>query len=358
MTKLSKTIALVLLSAACAGGRNEDRAATPRRPASASVAEPAPAPRVHQELTAAVKRLSSGAIADQEVKRQALVALAHALESTVVNETFTGDTVRELASGLGRAPTTPRAGQRFHEAFTSVLATLAASSSPASTTVTYRRALSALASAVNALGDGKGLTDHADEVVAFRAATDAVFLLGGHTPPFHQAAEAGAERSNGLKSYEAEVAEARRDVVELARTSWPQAHIAAARALTALADAVELIEACDPSADAATVRFEARRMRWTRGAGVLQSRSIQTGLSVVLDVLERVETAASAGATKAARVALGNVNPYGSLAFQRAAVQDAFRATMGVFTSLEAPSKRSCVRATRPAGDSRDESGT
>ncbi|MDQ3338326.1 MAG: hypothetical protein M4D80_24435 [Myxococcota bacterium] len=284
-----------------------------------------------------------------------MVALAHALESAVVNETFAGDTVRELASKLGRSPATyGDDGKLVHEAFTSVLATLAASSSPSSTTVEYRRALSALASAVEALGDGKGLMDHADEIVAFRSSTDAVYLLGGHGAPFHQAAETGAERAEGLQSYEAEVGEARRDVAELARTSWPQAHIAAARALRSLADAVELIEPCGPSSDAATVRFEARRMRWTRGAGVLQTRSIETGLTVILDVLERVKTRASTPATEAARVALANVNPSGSLAFQRAAVQDAFRATMGVFHSLAAPSTRSCVRATRPAGDSRD----
>ena len=349
MTNHSPMIALLALwCSACAGGRNEDRAATPQRPARSPVAETA---RVHEELTAAVEKLSSRGTSDRELERRALIALAKALESAVANETFAGDTVRELASKIGRSPDAYGGdGRLVHEAFTSVLATLAASSSPSSTTVEYRRALSALASAVEALGAGKGLTRHADEIVAFRSSTDAVYLLGGHAPPFHQAA-AGDERSEGLKSHETEVAEARRDVGERARTSWTKALTAAARALTSLADAVESIEPCGPSPDVATVRFEARRMRWTRGAGVLQSRSIATGLSAVLDVLERVQTAGSSPATKAARVAVGNVNPYGSLAFQRAAVQDAFRATTGIFSSLPAPSARSCVRATRPAGD-------
>ena len=35
-----------------------------------------------------------------------------------------------------------------------------------------------------ALGDRKRLTNRTDEIVAFRAATDAVFIAGGHPTPF------------------------------------------------------------------------------------------------------------------------------------------------------------------------------
>ncbi|MBA3394381.1 MAG: hypothetical protein H0T89_17175 [Deltaproteobacteria bacterium] len=337
----------MLSSAAGCGAERSTRGDRAARPQTQPVDRPTGTPAVHEDLIAAVEKLSSATMRDRAARRKALVALAAALDAPLVAERASADKLRELASALERLPPASLdAAPLFHEAFALVLETLAASASDASSTVEYRRALSTLARAVDALGDARRLTDAADEIIAFRAATDAVLMLAGKSAPFRVPAPR-AEPPGSLQGYDTELAEARRDVLDLATTSWSDAHLAAARALTSLADVIELVDGCRPAPAAATLRFEARRIRWARAAGVSHSRSIKAGLSAAVDVLDRVQTTEGDLAIKAARLALDNINPRGTLAFQQPVVQDAFRAIVNVFNTVDAPRARNCERAAR-----------
>lgn len=125
--------------------------------------------------------------------------------------------------------------------------------------------------------------------------------------------------------------DARSRLIELGQSGASEARLAAATTLEMLAT---IIEALDPRAgerSLADLRFQAERLRradWFPRAGW-----IEQGLSSALDALESAKSCAGHRGVwiDAAREAIGEIDERTSLTFQRAPIQDAFRATVDAF---------------------------
>jgi len=166
---------------------------------------------------------------------------------------------------------------------------------------------------------------------AFRAVVDAVFLAYDDEPPF---GEMKADvRGAAIGSTEDEIGEARADVLALGRSRWPTVRWAAARALSSIADIIEASDVDGRQADRISkIRFQMERLRSADAPIFVEAAWVKAGLTTALDSLAALQVEGRAW-TSAARSAVEAIEADGSLTFQRAAIQDGFRATVDAFAA-------------------------
>jgi hypothetical protein len=185
-------------------------------------------------------------------------------------------------------------------------------------------------------GDGPLHEQQASIASAFRAATDTVFIASGGEAPFGEA-EAGKPDTSGVASLEDAVDAARAEVLTLGQTDWMQTRQATARTLIALANVVAAADRREVLGHKVSdIRFQAERIRYADTLTFGRAAWIKAGLSAALDALEELRLMDDQRLSvwaRAARRAVASIEERDSLSFQRAAVQDAFRATIDAFVA-------------------------
>ena len=210
----------------------------------------------------------------------------------------------------------------------------------------YYQALATLRKTTEALGAANASALERRTIVAsaFRAATDALALAQGGEPPFAESENAPQDAAPAL-SREAQLEEARAEVLKLGQTRWVNAPLAASRALQSLADLIAV--QADPRLDKqiAVIHFNAQRLRRKDTNKFGSAGWIKEALSSTLDALDSVAAGLENQVSpfvQPARRAVAGIQERDSLSFQRAAVQDACRATVDawVFSMHFAPTAR------------------
>jgi hypothetical protein len=174
---------------------------------------------------------------------------------------------------------------------------------------------------------------------AVRRAADAAFLAAGRERHF-TAQRSAATTVGNLDAFSRRIAAATAAVEKLARTESPLGRQSASEALMALADAIEAAPARpdEVAGRVAEIRFQAERLRRADPLSFGDTRWIQLALIAALDSLVALPTGRAARMrpwVAAARRATDAITPGRSLSFQRAAVQDAFRAVVDGFTAAD-----------------------
>lgn len=187
------------------------------------------------------------------------------------------------------------------------------------------RAINQLDRAVESLDAERSLLDQQSVVqVAFEGATSALYSRFGLRSPFPSVRDAPV-----AIDLPAALDALRADTLALARVSWTGARGASAKLLSDLAIALG-------DAAAEELQFHARRLERLSENGFGQARIMREGLSAALDGLARGPHDARAVAD--ARAAIANIDITEGVAFQRATIQDAVRATVdAVIVSRSAP---------------------
>ena len=125
------------------------------------------------------------------------------------------------------------------------------------------------------------------------------------------------------------------DVSVLATARWGNARAAAARALSSLAQVIAIADRHSQcKRQISDMRLQIERLENTSALAFGQSQWIKSGLTAALDAFDRLYSAASADVLEwsaAARRAVAGINDKESLGFQRATIQDGFRATVDAF---------------------------
>ena len=227
------------------------------------------------------------------------------------------------------------------------LRALVTATAPAGRQAEFQRAIGIFGKAVDVLNDDHPLLEErAITAAAFRAVTDAVFVSRDGEPPFGEANVGGPEDpSSPTASLEEELKDARADVLMLGRTKWTNAPVASSRALSSLADVVVAAErsngANNLDSQISNVRFQSERLRRSDSLGG-QGGWVKMGLVNALDAFDAIYVGCEQAFpwSRSARRAVAGIEERDSLTFQRAAVQDAFRATVGAFVA----SNQACVR--------------
>lgn len=190
----------------------------------------------------------------------------------------------------------------------------------------FEAALVELADNIDALSPSQPLLEQSTIVRrSFRALTNAIFLTARQPAPF-------MDRSPEPRSAAEVLEHARADVLALGRADIGNVRERTSRAMYSVA---ELVEAVDASAvQVAAVRAEARRLEHDTIGPFAHTGWVERGLRAALDSLDNLDRCRESfvtGSVRAARRAAGGLPERGALPFQRAAVQDAFRATVGAF---------------------------
>jgi hypothetical protein len=268
---------------------------------------------------------------------RALRALADAIE--LLGE-LDGSAAAELRAAAGSIEGSPSSSgssasspaEAVEAGLRSVLQTLLVKKSPAGQEQGYHRTISALRRAVDRVRPELPVREQAASLgAALRAATDAVLIARAAEPAFG-AGEAEALSPPAVGPIADELEQAREDVLALGATRWTGARRAAARALSSLAD---VIESADRSraqrAKVSEGRFQAERLRSTDALVFGQAGWAKAGLRAALDALDALGIGGErfiADWTEPARQAVAGINEGDGFTFQRAAVQDGFRATL------------------------------
>jgi hypothetical protein len=330
----------------------------------ASAAPPVPAPaesatahseraQVHSALPrATLTRLSDAAAKVSagpapDTTPGALRDLASAIELSPNGGWLAAEAVRQAAKRLETsAPGSPPSAGPVKEGLGRALATLVARPAPDGHAREYQQALRALALAVQAIDGQRPLAEqHASIAAGFRAAADVVYLAAGGEAPFGEAetghADDGRQESQpshlSPQSFGSAVEHARAEVLALGQTDWTQVQPAAARVLVAMANAVAAADRLKAHGrNVSDINFLAERVRYADALSYGRAAWIKAALSSALDALESLgllEPQRLSVWTDAARRAIASIEERKSLAFQRAAVQDAFRATIDAFVA-------------------------
>jgi hypothetical protein len=245
--------------------------------------------------------------------------------------------VREVAQRLAGSPATSlsHAGL-LKQALTLVLDSLVAIPSPQGRQVEYTSALRTLRESTHAVDDLLALPNQRPKTVAaLRAAADAVSLARGSKAPYGEAARA-EQPPAPLGSFETELERARDQVSTLAQADLAQSRTAAAAALAALGDVVAAADDRKQLAkQLAEIRFEAERLERAQGSELGQAGWIRSGLESTLSALAALHVANPSWPwLRIAQKAVAGIDERSSLSFQRATVQDAFRATVDAFAAM------------------------
>ena len=215
--------------------------------------------------------------------------------------------------------------------------------------VEYRGAVSRLGRSVAAMrAEQDAVSRCHSALIAFRAATDAVFVSLNGQPPFADP-EPSTPSTQPLPSMQSGVALGRSAVASLGSAGWQHTRDDAGQALRLFAS---MLAAADCNhrleKEISTVNFLAERLTRSDALAFGQTRWIKDALSAALDALEKLEANVSESAathaapnsaiaaaswTRAARQAVANVDPDNLLGLERTAIQDGFRATIDSFAN-------------------------
>ncbi|HEX2877565.1 MAG TPA: hypothetical protein VHP33_40230 [Polyangiaceae bacterium] len=245
--------------------------------------------------------------------------------------------VREVAQRLaGSPPTSLSHAGLLKQALTRVLESLMTTTSPPRRREEYIGALRALRQTAHDLDDLLALANQRPRTVAaLHAAADAVFLARGGEAPFGEAKRMEAPPAP-LGSFEAELDRAHDEVSRLAQSNLVEARKAAAAALSALGNVVAAADEGNRlGKQIAEIRFEAERLERAHANQFGQSGWIRSGLESAVDALAALHGGnRSSPWLRIAQRAVANIEQRSWLSFERAQVQDAFRATVDAFAAL------------------------
>jgi len=308
-----------------------------------SAQEPLGAHAPLQRLAASVEAIECEPIGlDSAAASEALSNLAEALDlrsgpADVSSQELRTD-ARALASGAA-APT-----GHVRDGLAAALQALLAGPEPLQRRLEYRNSVAALGRFLGdvASNDAASCQSARD---ALRAATNAVFLALDGEPPFDVQDIAHPEIAR-LSSMSAGIEPARAAVLALGEARWAHAREPAAQALRSFAAMLNASNCAQRlTRTGSDVLLQAERLMLGDSLSFGQTQWIKSGLLAALDGLEQLaQGAASArsGSTRtppaaspwlaAARKAVANIDAKDLLAFQRTAIQDAFRATLDAFT--------------------------
>jgi len=277
---------------------------------------------------------------DSGATREALANLAEALDLRNGPADVGSQKIRTAAQALASGSTAPSAVRHGLEA---ALQTLLKGPEPAGARLEYRGAVAALERSLDAVvaNDGASCESARD---ALRAATNAVFLALAGEPPFEEATIAPRD-AKPLTSMGAGIEPARAAVLALGEAPWHGAREPAAQALRHLAAMVSAADCARAfKRNVSDIRLQAERLTLGDSLSHKQSYWIKSGLLSALDGLALVSRSGPseerAGHTPshvgsawltAARQAVAHIDAQDLLAFQRSAIQDAFRATIDAF---------------------------
>ncbi len=325
--------ASLIIVALLLSGCGAEAASTPRSPERRQGAKPAESnPRERfAELQRSVRDFESKA-PDARIVAQALKALADTLQIAGESQASKLDNVRVLARNLGGSSDAERQSALFKDALSDALEVLLKQEPPGAQREEYEAAVAALGRTLEAVRRERPLLEQRERVrEALRAAANASFLRRGLAAPFD-----ASELTDvvNVQSVRVELDDARAEVLELGQLSWDRATAAAGRALSSLADALTAAD-CERRLRGTIggVRFEAARLSDSGGVGLQQAAWIKTGLSNALDALDRLAPAQEGGyqassVTADARKSVAAISEQQSFVFQRAGIQDAYRATL------------------------------
>lgn len=243
--------------------------------------------------------------------------------------------IRDAAQALASSEARSAQLETLRDALASTLSTLLAAPGPLEGQQEYRLAVGVLSRSLDALkASAEGAAGCESALRALRAATDATFLALHGDPPFGEG-ETKQEDPQPLSSMRDGLESASASVLALGRAKWRHAREPAARTLLSFA---AMAAAADCRGNAAKnverIRFEAERLTRSDALSFGQPGWIKSGLVAALDALDALEPPPqprAPSATSAARRAVGSIDAHELLGFQRAAVQDAFRATLDAF---------------------------
>jgi hypothetical protein len=217
----------------------------------------------------------------------------------------------------------------------------------------FEAALGELDEQVSAIGSGRPLLEQQPSTArAFRALADAVFLAAGQDAPF-----GGQSRSTlAERSPDELMAQLRSDTSALASADLTTVRTRAAEAMLSLADLVSRMgETARGAEDAKEITFQAERLRREESAPFARSQWVERGLLAALQTLDSLESCHPEKIddwVKTARRAATDLPEHGTLSFQHARVQDAFRATVGAF-GVALLDKASCPGKATAGSDER-----
>lgn len=283
---------------------------------------------------------------DAQALSQVLVNLADALELRDGTIDTSPSGIRDAARALASAGPAARF-KHLHEGLASSLKSLLLASGPAERRDDYRRAVDALGRSLDALSTGaEAVASCQSALAALRAATDASFLALHGDPPFEESQPNSEEEHQRLSVMGDGLDAARADVLSLGRAKWRHAREPAAQALLSLAEMAAAGDCAGRiSHEVAEVRFQAERLARSDALSFGQTSWIKFGLVAAVDALDALEPQRQREIswTSAARRAVMSIDAQDLLGFQRAAVQDAFRATVEAF-AVAARSMPACQR--------------
>jgi hypothetical protein len=183
----------------------------------------------------------------------------------------------------------------------------------------------------------------AGESVAEPDGSDTPRLPEDEQPPFQARIPieglpaASASPARQTLPVELTIERARATVLELGRARWTNGRQATSRALSALADVLVAADASEGLvAEVRELRFQAERLSRTDTSSLGEAGWVKNALTAALQGLNRVggeERGASSKWSPAARQAVASIEERSTINLQRAAVQDAFRATTDAFAA-------------------------
>jgi hypothetical protein len=290
--------------------------------------ESAAGPLAGRELAAVVQALAAS-----------LEPLSHAarLRLEAVASRMAGAPVRSL----------PQAGL-LKEALQLLLDTLVRVQPTPGTEAEYRDVLRRVADSRQRLDELLLLDDQRPRLKeSLRAAADAVFVARGGEPPFDDPTPTTREGAP-LGPFDEQLARARQHVAEVARIPLMGSRQASARALGALADMIEAADSAGRlSQQIGELRFQATRL--ARGPETALGRAgwIRAGLQAAVDALLLVNGGRRSTWIDEAQRAVAGIDETSPSSFQRAGIQDAFRATVDAFAALEPAASTQPARTVR-----------
>ena len=346
-TPLVLSLAAPLAGCAGSGSKERDetipaaRSTAPAEPGSAAAAAEAPAVERVTLPEPVVARLAAGIEAlsvrtanpSPGTVAEAFRALAAALE--LVSGTAS-PSIRALRAAADRVAAAPPdaavATEKTIEGLEAFMEALTTASAPPDRPEQFRAAVNSLSAAVEEIDRGRSLVAEGRPVVrALAAAADAVLLAGGQ--PARYGSAQPSMPAGSRRAFRECFPQVRSRVRALAAAKYPREREAAARALAALADCLAAApgktEAVEKSIG--EIRFETARIRAAPALAPRETLWIRGALLAALAALDGLATgdgASSSTWVAAGRRATEAIDGESGLVFQRAPVQDAFRAVV------------------------------
>lgn len=303
--------------------------------------------RVEPDPAVSLERLESRVVALQGAKTplpsDVLASVVNALAISLQPVSHAGRLrMAKFAKRIRGVPVRSLAqGGLLKEALQELLSTLTSHRSFSGNQAEYHAALRELAGAREALDELLPLDQQRSALRrALEAAANAVFMVRGADAPF----EPPTSRSVPdvpLGSFQQELAQARRDIGEAAATSLMGSRAKSAKALDSIAD---MVEAADSSGSArrqvSEIRFQSRRIQNAAVTELGRAEWVRDALLAAVVALSELSGETRSPWLDEAKRTIGRIDPHSQTSFQRAAIQDALRATVDAYAALgAAPAK-------------------